>query len=208
MGNEQQNKKGKRTATCYFNDPNFLKDGEQLTGFQYNNHTAELTEPVCLELRLESLALINPNGNYQIEVISYKSSKKDSKNSLGKTESKTFGEDKKITFEKEFYVPYYFEKQQLMDIKIFENGKCLTVVETTLGNIMGSLGQLFKKTINESFKLEIKAKRLEKSETILDFNINSISPFSVYYAYAIIAIVFLIFLNQVSFLFRFIFHPN
>lgn len=108
--------------------------------------------------------------------------------SVGFTESKSKNNlDKTIIFQQFFAIPYYFEKQQLLEFKIFFNNNEFELIQTSLGTIMGSRGQTLKKMLKNGEEIYIKGKELKKSskEVVFDATLEGNNLIGMKFRYAI-----------------------
>ena len=76
-----------------------------------------------------------------------------------------------IIFEHFFTIPYFFEKQQLLDFRVYFNNTDNEIIQTSLGTIMGGRGQTFKKKLSNGEDILIKGRELKKSSKLMVFDI-------------------------------------
>jgi hypothetical protein len=76
-----------------------------------------------------------------------------------------------IIFQQFFTIPYYFERQQLLEFKVYFNNTDNEVIQTSLGSIMGSRGQTFKKKLSNGEDIFIKGRELKKSSKEMVFDV-------------------------------------
>ncbi len=91
---------------------------------------------------------------------------------LGNTTTNQCDEENSINFEMLYILNYYFEKQQNILFKINKAGNIIDI-NTTLGNIMGSRGQVLIKEFEDSEKLIISATPMENSNLMVTINIGA-----------------------------------
>ena len=93
---------------------------------------------VAMEQRVSLICSIKnvSSGQMKVELIIYSDPERKAWKSGGLTEVKQANSSNEINFEKFFTLPYFFEKQQLLDFKIF-NGSQFEIIQTSLGSIMG-----------------------------------------------------------------------
>ena len=131
-----------------------------------------MEQRVSLHVSLKSVDSANP---YKAELLIYSDTERKFSKSAGFTESKSKKiEDNTITFEQFFAIPYFFEKQQLLDFKIYNNasGNNFETIQTSLGSIMGSRGQTLKKKLKTGEDVFIMGKEIKKSSKLINFEIN------------------------------------
>ena len=120
--------------------------------------------------------LLNIKGDHscQIKLNIFTNREKTASKTGGTTElGNVDGKTDTMSFQKFFVMEYYFEKEQPIEFVI--SGTIEAKIQTCLPNIMGSRGQIFKRTIEgtDGVILEIKGFSLEKDIiNILNININ------------------------------------
>ena len=77
----------------------------------------------------------------------------------GSTESATKNNNDCINFSQFFVMEYYFEKEQFIEFQI-NNGIKTIIIETTLGNIMGSRGQKYINNLEDNSILEVSGQEI------------------------------------------------
>ena len=95
-----------------------------------------------------SLKDIDVLTEQKVELLTYSDSGRKFSKSVCFTENKAKNMEKNaIDFQHFFAIPYFFEKQQLLDFKVYSNANSYSyeTIQTLLGSIMGSRGQTFKK---------------------------------------------------------------
>ena len=69
-------------------------------------------------------------------------------------------------------MPYFFERQQLLDFRIY-NGNHFETIQTSLGSIMGSRKQTLIKKLPDGSDFQVKGREIKKSNKLLTFDINA-----------------------------------
>ena len=107
-------------AKYYFND---IKDTKNESGYMQENtdQNEEMEQRVSL---ICSIKNVDSSKEFKIELILYSDTQRINSKSVGFTEKRSKNAENIILFEQFFAIPYYFEKQQLLDFKI-TNGKIL-----------------------------------------------------------------------------------
>ena len=132
----------------YFNEISDVMNGTEMGGDNINK-AAAMEQRVSLICCLKN---IGNSGQYKIELIMYSDPERKASKSAGFTETKQANETNNISFDKFFAMPYFFEKQQLLDFKIY-NGSQSETLQTSLGSIMGRRKQtLIKKLQMRNFR--------------------------------------------------------
>ena len=80
----------------------------------------------------------------------------------GSTESATKNNNDCINFSQFFVMEYYFEKEQFIEFQI-NNGIKTIIIETTLGNIMGSRGQKYINNLEDNTVFEVSGQELSNN---------------------------------------------
>ena len=151
----------------YFNEISDVMNGTEMGGDNINK-AAAMEQRVSL---ICSLKNIGNSGQYKIELIMYSDPERKASKSAGFTETKQANETNNISFDKFFAMPYFFEKQQLLDFKIY-NGSQSETLQTSLGSIMGRRKQTLIKKLQDGSDFEVKGVEIKKSNKLLSFNIN------------------------------------
>ena len=126
------------------------------------NSNKNLYEKVKLEF-----SILHPDeGSYSIQAKLYDNQVLDFTSEVKKSIAK-----QKIIFEKFFVCDFHFEKQQNLLITLNKNNNQIEI-NTTLGNIIGSLNGTFIKEIDKDQSLIIKVKKLGNDEDLLNIRIN------------------------------------
>ena len=137
----------------------FFNDSE-ISGIKNSN--GELYEKIKLEF-----SVLHPDeGSYSIQAKLYDDQVLDFTSEIKKSIAK-----QKIVFEKFFVCDFRFEKQQNLQITLNKNNNPIEI-NTTLGNIIGSLNGTFIKDFDKDQSLVIKVKKLGKEEDLLNIRIN------------------------------------
>ena len=153
----------------YFNDINFQNEsGIETAPININN--VEMEQSVSLSIELKN---VESSNEHRVELITKEENKGILYNkSAGFTERRAKNPtDGSIIFQQFFAIPYYFEKQQLLEFKVFfNNSNENESVQTSLGTIMGGRGQTFKKLLSNGEEIRIKGKELKKSSKEIVFD--------------------------------------
>ena len=129
---------------------------------------------VAMEQRVSlicSLKNLDSNSNYKVELIIYSDTQRKASKSGGYTEDKSKDTSNVINFEKFFAMPYFFERQQLLDFRIYK-GSSFETIQTSLGSIMGSRKQTLVKKLPDGSDFQVQGREIKKSNKILNFNIS------------------------------------
>ena len=134
---------------------------------------------VAMEQRVSLICSIKnvSSGQMKVELIIYSDPERKAWKSGGLTEVKQANSSNEINFEKFFTLPYFFEKQQLLDFKIF-NGSQFEIIQTSLGSIMGRRKQTLIKKLQDGSDFEVKGVEIKKSNKILNFDVNLLGNFT------------------------------
>ena len=152
------------TAKYYFNEVE-----DEINGIKkdLNDKNKMMEQRVSLICTLKN---VDSSNECKIELILYSDNERKISKSGGFTESKCKNEQNLVNFENFFAIPYYFEKQQLLDFKIY-NGSKNDLFQTSLGSIMGSRKQTLIKKLNDGSDIEIKGKEIKKSNKLFTFDL-------------------------------------
>jgi len=118
-----------------------------------------------------SLKNLDSNNNFKVGLIIYSDTKRKASQFGGFTEDKSKDTSNVINFEKFFAIPYFFEKQQLLDFRIY-NGSHFETIQTSLGSIMGSRKQTLVKKLSDGSDFQVQGREIKKSNKLLNFNIS------------------------------------
>ena len=132
-------------ARYYFNDTNNINQtGIEQAPMNINN--VQMEESVSLSIEIKNVDI---TSEHRVELITKEENKGISRSkSVGFTERKAKNpDDNTIIFQQFFTIPYYFEKQQLLEFRVYFNNYDNELIQTSLGSIMDSRGQTFKKKL-------------------------------------------------------------
>ena len=148
-----------------------------INGTEMGNGTGD--KAAAMEQRVSLICSIKnaSNGQMKIELIIYSDPERKAWKSGGLTEVKQANSNNEIIFEKFFTLPYFFERQQLLDFKIF-NGSQFEIIQTSLGSIMGRRKQTLTKKLQDGSDFEVKGVEIKKSNKILTFDVNLLGNFA------------------------------
>jgi hypothetical protein len=173
MGNICDNEYTKREAKYYFNNvQDEMNNNSNQLGPQ-NGQNESLNQSVALICTLKN---VDTNDIYKVELLKYLDTQRKASKSGGFTEERTKDISNNIYFEQFFVMTYYFEKQQLLDFKVY-NGNNFEQIKTSLGSIMGSRKQTLIKKLSDGSDFEIHGKEIKKSNKLLVFNISAKGKF-------------------------------
>ena len=129
-------------------------------------------------LRL-SIIKPSPSKDYTISITAFTQNSKSI--FLGSTSPLTASSSQKLDFHETFILEYYFEKQQRLNFQI-QYGASTKTIETTLGNIMGSRGQIFREQFgNNGETLQICGDTLKDDNTEIEFKVKAQCDKSLYF---------------------------
>ena len=159
------------SAKYYFNDLNNQNDlGIEIAPMDINN--VKMEEVVSLSIELKNVDI---SSEHRVELITKENNKGNFYNkSVGFTERRSRNSlDNTIIFQQFFSIPYYFEKQQLLEFKVYFNNNDTNIesIQTSLGTIMGGRGQTLKKKLSNGEDIYIKGNELKKSSKEIVFDI-------------------------------------
>ena len=127
-------------------------------------NNAEMEKSVDLNIEIKN---VDKKSEHRVELIN----KSENRNKLS-TEKKSKNDiDNTIIFQQFFSIPYYFERQQLLEFIVYFNDNEYESIQTSLGTIMGSRGQTLKKKLLNGEDIYIKGKELKKSSKEIIFDI-------------------------------------
>lgn len=168
MGNKQQsiNPKYKNESECYFN-----VTSNKLS----KSNTDSPKEKIQLKFKIITMTL---DCMFSLELFMF-DQEEDIFRLIGITEEESLKSDnsnKVIDFKTIFYLDYFFEKNQLLQIvvKTKENGSILKTF--TIGKIMGTRGQFLSFSILENTELIINAYPSNESSSFLNFTMTLDTP--------------------------------
>ena len=154
-------------AKYYFNDVQDTINGGGRIG-------ANIDQNIAMEQRVSlicTLKNVDSSNELKIELIIYSDTQRKASKSGGFTEKRSKDLNNTISFEQFFAMPYFFERQQLLDFKIY-NGSQVETIQTSLGSIMGSRKQTLIKKLQDGSDLQVKGREIKKSNKILTVDIN------------------------------------
>ena len=154
-------------AKYYFNDVQDVINGGGRIGGNIDQNIA-MEQRVSLICTLKNLDSCN---EFKVELIIYSDTQRKASKSGGFTEKKTKNNENNIFFEQFFAMPYFFERQQLLDFKIY-NGNHFETIQTSLGSIMGSRKQTLIKKLQDGSDFQVQGREIKKSNKLLTFDIN------------------------------------
>ena len=156
-----------REAKYYFNDIDEVINGSN-SGSRNLNQNISMEQRVSLNCTMKN---VDSTNEYQIELIIYSDSQRKAYKSAGLTDKRNKNEENIISFERFFVMPYLFERQQLIDFKISYGGQ-VEVIQTSLGSIMGSRKQTFKKSLQDGSEFMVEGREIKKSNKIITINLS------------------------------------
>ena len=173
-------------ARYYFNDTdNINKTGIEKAPININN--VQMEENVSLSIEIKNVDI---SSEHRVELITKEENKGISRSkSVGFTERKAKNpDDNTIIFQQFFTIPYYFEKQQLLEFRVYFNNNENELIQTSLGSIMGGRGQTLKKKLSNGEDIYIKGNELKKSskEIVLDIKIQGNNLVGTKYRYSVV----------------------
>ena len=114
---------------------------------------------------------VDSSSEFKVELIIYSDSQRKASKSGGFTEKRSKDTSNVIAFEQFFAIPYFFERQQLLDFRVY-NGSSFETIQTSLGSIMGSRKQTLIKKLPNGSDLQVQGREIKKSTKILTFDIS------------------------------------
>ena len=159
-------------AKYYFNN---VLDAMNTGGHIGGQIGANLDQNVAMEQRVSlicTLKNVDSSSEFKVELIIYSDNQRKAFKSAGFTEKRGKNMENIIAFEQFFAMPYFFERQQLLDFKIY-NGSNSETIQTSLGSIMGSRKQTLVKKLQDGSDFQVQGKEIKKSNKSLTFDINA-----------------------------------
>ena len=156
----------------YFNDIDDMATEAIGGAIPENINNASMEQRVSLTVTIKNVDITT---EHKVELITYSDSDRKYSKSVGFTENKAKNiEDNIINFQQFFSIPYFFEKQQLLDFRVYDNAfnNNYETIQTSLGSIMGSRGQTLKKKLSNGSDIFITGNEIKKSNKILNFEIS------------------------------------
>ena len=170
MGN-CKTKKINTGAKYYFNDVDDLTQIQPGDPAPLNINSASMEQRVSLTIQIKNVDVAT---EHKVELLIYNDTERKFSKSAGFTESRTKDlKDNIINFQQFFAIPYFFEKQQLLDFRVFINAlnNNFETIQTSLGSIMGSRGQTLKKKLSNGSDIYIVGKEIKKSSKLINFEV-------------------------------------
>ena len=155
-------------AKYYFNDVNdAINTGGDMGGPNVDK-SMSMEQRVSLICTLKN---VDSSNEFKIELILYSDTQRKAWKSGGFTEKRSKDNNNLISFEQFFAMPYFFERQQLLDFKIY-NGTHFETIQTSLGSIMGSRKQTLVKKLPDGSDFQVQGREIKRSNKLLTFDIN------------------------------------
>ena len=133
-----------------------------------------MDQNIAMEQRVSlicTLKNVDSSNEFKIELIIYSDTQRKASKSGGFTEKRSKDMNNTISFEQFFAMPYFFERQQLLDFKIF-NGSQVETIQTSLGSIMGSRKQTLVKKLQDGSDFSVQGREIKKSNKTLNVEIS------------------------------------
>ena len=133
-----------------------------------------MDQNIAMEQRVSlicTLKNVDSSNEFKIELIIYSDTQRKASKSGGFTEKRSKDMNNTISFEQFFAMPYFFERQQLLDFKIF-NGSQIETIQTSLGSIMGSRKQTLVKKLQDGSDFSVQGREIKKSNKTLNVEIS------------------------------------
>ena len=133
-----------------------------------------MDQNIAMEQRVSlicALKNVDSSNEFKIELIIYSDTQRKASKSGGFTEKRLKDMNNTISFEQFFAMPYFFERQQLLDFKIF-NGSQVETIQTSLGSIMGSRKQTLVKKLQDGSDFSVQGREIKKSNKTLNVEIS------------------------------------
>ena len=145
-------------AKYYFNDVDDLTQIQPGDPAPLNINNASMEQRVSLTIQIKN---VDVTTEHKVELLIYNDTERKFSKSAGFTESRAKDlTNNIINFQQFFAIPYFFEKQQLLDFRVFTNAlnNNFETIQTSLGSIMGSRGQTLKKKLSNGSDIYIVGK--------------------------------------------------
>ena len=147
----------------------YFNDVQDVINNDVSANIASMEQHVSLTISLKN---VDTNDLYKVELIIYTDPRRNVGKSAGFTENISRAQNSnEINFENFFAIPYFFERQQLLDFRIHTGDK-FGVFKASLGSIMGSRKQTLIKKLSSGVDIYIKGREIKRSNKILTFNVN------------------------------------
>ena len=159
-------------AKFYFNDVDDLTQIQPGGPAPLNIDNASMEQRVSLTIQIKN---VDVTTEHKVELLIYNDTERKFSKSAGFTESRAKDvTDNIINFQQFFAIPYFFEKQQLLDFRVFTNAlnDNFETIQTSLGSIMGSRGQTLKKKLSNGSDIYIVGKEIKKSSKLINFEVS------------------------------------
>jgi hypothetical protein len=159
-------------AKYYFNDVDDLTQIQPGDPAPLNINNASMEQRVSLTIQIKN---VDVTSEHKVELLIYNDTERKFSKSAGFTESRAKDlTDNIINFQQFFAIPYFFEKQQLLDFRVFTNAlnNNFETIQTSLGSIMGSRGQTLKKKLSNGSDIYIVGKEIKKSSKLINFEVS------------------------------------
>ena len=158
-------------AKYYFNDVDDLTQIQPGDPAPLNINNASMEQRVSLTIQIKN---VDVTSEHKVELLIYNDTERKFSKSAGFTESRAKDlTNNIINFQQFFAIPYFFEKQQLLDFRVFTNAlnNNFETIQTSLGSIMGSRGQTLKKKLSNGSDIYIVGKEIKKSSKLINFEV-------------------------------------
>ena len=155
----------------------YFNEVDDITQSQIGGHAPMNIGDAAMEQRVSlSIAIKNVDitTEHKVELLTYTDTERKFSKSAGFTESKSKNlTNNIIDFQQFFAIPYFFEKQQLLDFRVYNNASTNTfeTIQTSLGSILGSRGQTLKKKLSNGSDIYITGKEIKKSSKLINFEV-------------------------------------
>ena len=170
MGN-CKTKKINTGAKYYFNEVDSLTQIRPDGPAPLNVENASMEQRVSLTIAIKN---VDVSTEHKVELLTYNGTERKFSKSAGFTESKSKNlTNNIIEFQQFFAIPYFFEKQQLLDFNVYTNAlnNNFETIQTSLGSIMGSRRQTFKKKLSNGSDIYIIGKEIKKSSKLINLEV-------------------------------------
>ena len=154
-------------AKYYFNNvQDAINNGGRIGG--NNDQNIAMEQRVSLICTVKN---VDSSSEHKIELILYSDTQRKVSKSGGFTEKKSKDMNNVISFEQFFAMPYFFERQQLLDFKVYI-GSQVETIQTSLGSIMGSRKQTLVKKLPNGSDFQVHGREIKKSNKLLAVDVN------------------------------------
>ena len=155
----------------YFNEVDDITQSQIGGPAPMNIGDAAMEQRVSLSIAIKNVDITT---EHKVELLTYTDTERKFSKSAGFTESKSKNlTNNIIDFQQFFAIPYFFEKQQLLDFRVYNNASTNTfeTIQTSLGSILGSRGQTLKKKLSNGSDIYITGKEIKKSSKLINFEV-------------------------------------